>query len=180
MMELKGSKTEQNLMTAFAGESQARNKYTYYASQARKDGYEQIAAIFEETAANEKEHAKLWFKALHGDKIPSTAENLLDAAEGENYEWTDMYAQFAKEAEEEGFAKLAYQFRAVGGIEKTHEERYRRLLKNVEDYRVFERDGKTYWQCRNCGFIFEGPMAPEVCPVCAHPKAFFEIRCENY
>ena len=179
-MELKGSKTEQNLMTAFAGESQARNKYTYYASQARKDGYEQIAAIFEETAANEKEHAKLWFKALHDGKVPGTAANLLDAAEGENYEWTDMYARMAREAEEEGFAKLAFQFRAVGEIEKAHEERYRRLLKNVEDYRVFVRDGKTYWQCRNCGYIFEGPKAPEVCPVCAHPQAFFEIRCENY
>ena len=179
-MELKGSKTEQNLMTAFAGESQARNKYTYYASQARKDGFEQIAAIFEETANNEKEHAKMWFKALHGDKVPGTAENLLDAAQGENYEWTDMYAQFAKEAEEEGFAKLAFQFRAVAGIEKTHEERYRKLLKNVEEYRVFERDGKTYWQCRNCGYIFEGTKAPEVCPVCAHPQSFFEIRCENY
>ena len=161
-MELKGSKTEQNLMTAFAGESQARNKYTYFASQAKKDGFEQIAAIFEETAANEKEHAKLWFKALHGGKIPTTAENLLAAAEGENYEWTDMYAQFAKEAE------------------KGHELRYRTLLKNVEEYRVFERDGKTYWQCRNCGYIFEGPKAPEVCPVCAHPKAFFEIHKANY
>ena len=180
MMELKGSKTEQNLMTAFAGESQARNKYTYYASQARKDGYEQIAAIFEETAANEKEHAKLWFKALHGDKIPSTAENLLDAAEGENYEWTDMYAQFAKEAEEEGFAKLAYQFRAVGGIEKTHEERYRTLLNNVEMNAVFEKAGERMWECRNCGHIVVGKAAPEICPVCNHPRSYFEVREENY
>lgn len=179
-MDLKGSKTEQNLMTAFAGESQARNKYTYYASQARKDGFEQIAAIFEETAGNEKEHAKLWFKELHGGKVPATADNLLDAAEGENYEWTDMYAGFAKVAEEEGFDKLAYQFKAVGEIEKAHEERYRKLLKGVEEYRVFERDGKTYWQCRNCGYIFEDTKAPDVCPVCAHPQSYFEVRAENY
>ena len=180
MMELKGSKTEQNLMTAFAGESQARNKYTYYASQARKDGYEQIAAIFEETAANEKEHAKLWFKALHGDKIPSTAENLLDAAEGENYEWTDMYDGFAKDAEEEGFTELAAQFRAVAAIEKTHEERYRALLNNVEQKAVFEKSGVTVWECRNCGHMVVGTAAPEVCPVCKHPKAYFEVRKENY
>lgn len=179
-MELKGSKTEQNLMTAFAGESQARNKYTYYASKAKKEGYEQIAAIFEETAGNEKEHAKLWFKALHGDEVPSTVENLLDAANGENYEWTDMYAKFAEEAKEEGFVKLAFQFRAVGAIEKEHEERYRKLLSNIEEYRVFEKDGKVFWQCRNCGYIFEGPKAPEVCPVCAHPKAYFEVRKQNY
>lgn len=179
-MELKGSKTEQNLMTAFAGESQARNKYTYYASQAKKDGYEQIMAIFQETAENEKEHAKLWFKALHGDQIPSTLDNLLDAAEGENYEWTEMYAQFAKEAKEEGFTKLAKQFEMVGGIEKEHEERYRKLRQNIEDGVVFARDGKLYWQCRNCGYIVELSKAPLVCPVCAHPQSFFEIRKENY
>jgi len=179
-MELKGSKTEQNLMTAFAGESQARNKYTYYASKAKKDGFEQIAAIFEETANNEKEHAKMWFKALHGGSIPSTAENLLDAALGENYEWTDMYAQFAKEAEEEGFEKLAFQFRAVADIEREHENRYRKLLSNVEDGTVFERDGKLYWQCRNCGYIVEASKAPELCPVCEHPKSFFEIHKANY
>lgn len=179
-MELKGSKTEQNLMTAFAGESQARNKYTYYASQAKKDGYEQIAAIFEETAGNEKEHAKMWFKALHGDKVPGTLDNLLDAAAGENYEWTDMYAKFAEEAKEEGFAKLAFQFSAVAAIEKEHELRYRKLAENIEKYRVFEKDGKVFWQCRNCGYIFEGPEAPQLCPVCAHPKAYFEVRKENY
>lgn len=179
-MELKGSKTEMNLLAAFAGESQARNKYTYYASQAKKDGYEQIAAIFEETANNEKEHAKMWFKALHGDAMPGTIENLKDAAAGEHYEWTDMYEEFAKTAEEEGFKKLAYQFRAVGEIEKHHEERYNTLVKNIEAYRVFRKDGKTYWQCRNCGHIYEGEEAPKVCPVCAHPQSFFEAWKINY
>ena len=179
-MELKGSKTEQNLMTAFAGESQARNKYTYYASKARKDGYEQIAAIFEETAANEKEHAKMWFKELHGGDIPTTAENLLDAAEGENYEWTDMYAEFAKVAHEEGFERIAFLFEGVAAIEKEHEERYRKLLKNVEDKLVFSKDGEAIWICRNCGHIVVGKEAPKVCPVCSHPQSFFELRKENY
>ena len=177
-MELKGSKTEQNLMTAFAGESQARNKYTYFASVARKEGYEQIAAIFEQTANNEKEHAKLWFKAL--GELGNTAQNLLAAAEGENYEWTDMYDKFAKEAEEEGFTRLAYQFRAVAAIEKTHEERYRALLNNVEMQKVFEKAEETMWECRNCGHLVMGKKAPEVCPVCAHPKSYFEVRKENY
>ena len=177
-MELKGSKTEQNLMTAFAGESQARNKYTYFASVARKEGYEQIAAIFEQTANNEKEHAKMWFKAL--GELGNTAQNLLAAAEGENYEWTDMYDTFAKEAEEEGFTRLAYQFRAVAAIEKSHEERYRALLNNVEMQQVFEKAEETMWECRNCGHLVMGKKAPEVCPVCAHPKSFFEVRKENY
>jgi len=177
-MELKGSKTEQNLMTAFAGESQARNKYTYFASVARKEGYEQIAAIFEQTANNEKEHAKMWFKAL--GELGNTAQNLLAAAEGENYEWTDMYDKFAKEAEEEGFTRLAYQFRAVAGIEKSHEERYRALLNNVEMQQVFEKAEETMWECRNCGHLVMGKKAPEVCPVCAHPKSYFEVRKENY
>ncbi|MBR6793089.1 MAG: rubrerythrin family protein [Clostridia bacterium] len=177
-MELKGSKTEQNLMTAFAGESQARNKYTYFASVAKKEGYEQIAAIFQKTADNEKEHAKLWFKALGG--LGDTAANLLAAAEGENYEWTDMYDTFAKEAEEEGFTKLAYQFRAVAAIEKTHEERYRALLNNVEMQKVFEKSEETMWECRNCGHLVMGKKAPELCPVCAHPKSYFEVRKENY
>ena len=177
-MELKGSKTEQNLMTAFAGESQARNKYSYFASVARKEGYEQIAAIFEATANNEKEHAKLWFKAL--GELGDTAANLAAAAAGENYEWTDMYAQFAKDAEEEGFTRLAYQFRAVAAIEKTHEERYRALLSNVEMQQVFEKAEETMWECRNCGHLVIGTKAPEVCPVCAHPKAYFEVRKENY
>ena len=177
-MELKGSKTEQNLMTAFAGESQARNKYTYFASVARKEGYEQIAAIFEQTANNEKEHAKLWFKAL--GELGNTAQNLLAAAEGENYEWTDMYDKFAKEAEEEGFTRLAYQFRAVAAIEKTHEERDRALLNNVEMQQVFEKAEETMWECRNCGHLVMGKKAPEVCPVCAHPKSYFEVRKENY
>ena len=177
-MELKGSKTEQNLMTAFAGESQARNKYTYFASVARKEGYEQIAAIFEQTANNEKEHAKLWFKAL--GELGTTAENLLAAAEGENYEWTDMYDTFAKEAEEEGFTRLAYQFRAVAAIEKSHEERYRALLNNVDMQQVFEKAEETMWECRNCGHLVMGKKAPEVCPVCAHPKSYFEVRKENY
>ncbi len=179
-MELKGSRTEANLMAAFAGESQARNKYTYYASQAKKDGYVQIANIFEETAANEKEHAKLWFKLLHGGSVPGTAENLEDAAAGENYEWTDMYAGFAKEAREEGFEQIAVLFEGVAKIEKEHEERYRKLLANVENGLVFSREGDTIWQCSNCGHIVIGKKAPEVCPVCAHPKAYFQIKAENY
>ena len=179
-MELKGSKTEQNLMAAFAGESQARNKYTYFASKARKDGYEQIAAIFEETANNEKEHAKMWFKELNGGAVPSTVENLKAAADGENYEWTDMYEGFAKTAEEEGFAEIAAKFRGVAAIEKHHEERYRKLLKNVEDAKVFSKDGDAIWVCRNCGHVVVGTKAPEVCPVCAHPQSYFEIKAENY
>ena len=179
-MELKGSKTEQNLMAAFAGESQARNKYTYYASKAKKEGYEQIAAIFEETALNEKEHAKMWFKLLHDDGIPSTLENLADAAAGENYEWTDMYAGFAKTAREEGFTKIAYLFEEVAKIEKEHEERYKKLLGNIEDGIVFSRDGDKIWKCRNCGHICIGKEAPGVCPVCAHPQSYFEIKAENY
>ena len=179
MANLKGTKTEANLMTAFAGESQARNKYTYYASKAKKDGYVQIAQIFEETAANEKEHAKIWFKLLH-DGIPSTPENLADAAAGENYEWTDMYATFAKEAREEGFDHIASLFDEVGKIEKEHEERYRKLLANIEGGLVFSRDGDMIWQCSNCGHIHVGPQAPEVCPVCAHPQAYFQLRAENY
>ena len=179
-MELKGSKTEQNLMTAFAGESQARNKYTYFASKAKKDGYVQIAKIFEETANNEKEHAKLWFKLLCGGEIPDTAENLAAAAEGENYECTDMYQEFAAVAKEEGFARIAYLFSAVGEIEKAHEERYRKLLANVKDGLVFSKVGDTIWECANCGLICVGKKAPEVCPVCAHPKSFFAVRAENY
>ena len=179
-MELKGSKTEKNLMEAFAGESQARNKYTYFASKARKDGYEQIAAIFEETAGNEKEHAKLWFKYLMGGDILSTNENLKLAADGENYEWTDMYEGFAKDAEEEGFTALAAQFRMVAKIERSHEERYRALLKNVEMQKVFEKSEETMWECRNCGHLVMGKNAPQVCPVCAHPQSFFEVRKENY
>ncbi len=179
-MELKGSKTEMNLLAAFAGESQARTKYTYFASKAKKEGYEQIAAIFLETAENEKEHAKLWFKLLNGGEIPPTKENLKVAAEGENYEWTDMYAGFAKTAKEEGFDKIAYLFEAVGKIEKEHEERYLKLLDNVENGLVFSRDGDKIWKCRNCGHICIGKEAPAVCPVCAHPQAFFEIKAENY
>ena len=179
-MELKGSKTEQNLMTAFAGESQARNKYTYYASKAKKDGYEQIAAIFEETANNEKEHAKMWFKELHGGAIPDTMENLLDAAAGENYEWTDMYSEFAKVAKEEGFDRIAYLFDGVAAIEKEHEERYRKLIENIEGGLVFSRDGDKIWKCRNCGHIVIGKDAPKVCPICAHPQSYFEIKAENY
>ena len=179
-MELKGSKTEQNLMTAFAGESQARNKYTYFASKARKDGYEQIAAIFEETANNEKEHAKMWFKLLNGGEISDTATNLKAAADGENYEWTDMYAEFAKIAKEEGFDHIAYLFEEVGKIEKEHEERYLKLLENVKDGKVFEAGEVKIWKCRNCGHIVVGTSAPEVCPVCNHPKSFFEIKAENY
>ena len=179
-MELKGSRTEQNLMTAFAGESQARNKYTYYASKARKDGYEQLAAIFEETANNEKEHAKMWFKELHGGSIPDTMENLLDAAAGENYEWTDMYSEFAKVAKEEGFTRIAYLFEGVAAIEKEHEERYRKLIENIEGGLVFSRDGDKIWKCRNCGHIVIGKEAPKVCPICAHPQSYFEIKAENY
>ena len=177
-MELKGSKTEKNLMAAFAGESQARNKYTYFASVAKKEGYEQIAAIFEATANNEKEHAKLWFKEL--GELGTTAQNLIAAAEGENYEWTDMYDTFAKEAEEEGFKKISAKFRMVAAIEKTHEERYRKLLSNVEMQQVFEKAEETIWECRNCGHLVMGKKAPEVCPVCVHPKSFFEVRKENY
>lgn len=180
MTELKGSKTEQNLMTAFAGESQARNKYTYYASQAKKDGYVQISKIFEETAANEKEHAEIWFKLLHDGKMPDTAANLLDAANGENYEWTDMYNNFAKTAKEEGFDKIAALFEMVAKIEKEHEARYRKLLKNIQDGIVFSREGDMIWQCSNCGHIVIGKKAPEVCPVCTHPKAYFQIKPENY
>ena len=179
-MELKGSRTEANLMAAFAGESQARNKYTYYASKAKKEGYEQIAAIFQETADNEKEHAKMWFKLLHGGAVPTTLENLEDAANGENYEWTDMYAEFAKVAKEEGFARIAYLFEEVGKIEKEHEERYRKLIENVEGGLVFSRDGEKIWKCRNCGHICIGKEAPSVCPVCEHPQSFFEIKAENY
>ena len=179
-MELKGSKTEQNLLSAFAGESQARNKYTYFASKAKKDGYEQIAAIFEETANNEKEHAKMWFKELHNGEVPSTIENLEAAADGENYEWTDMYEEFAKVAEEEGFTAIAKKFRGVAEIEKMHEERYRKLISNMENRLVFSRDGDTIWQCRNCGHIVIGKEAPKVCPVCAHPQSYFEIKKENY
>lgn len=177
-MELKGSKTEQNLLTAFAGESQARNKYTYFASVAKKEGYEQIAAIFEATAANEKEHAKIWFKAL--GELGDTAKNLAAAADGENYEWTDMYERFAKEAEEEGFTKLAAQFKMVGAIEKHHEERFRALLNNIDMQRVFEKSDETIWECRNCGHLVIGKKAPGVCPVCGHPQSFFEVRKENY
>ena len=179
-MELKGSKTEENLKTAFAGESQARNKYTYFASKAKKDGYEQIAAIFEETANNEKEHAKIWFKLLEGGSIKSTPENLKAAAEGENYEWTDMYAEFAKVAKEEGFDRIATLFEGVAAIEKEHEERYRKLIENIEGGLVFSRDDDKIWQCRNCGHIVIGKDAPVVCPVCAHPQAYFEIKKDNY
>lgn len=180
MKELKGTKTEKNLLEAFAGESQARNKYTYYASKAKKDGYEQIAAIFEETANNEKEHAKLWFKYLHNGEIASTMENLKDAAAGENYEWTDMYDRMAKEAEEEGFTEIAARFRGVAAIEKHHEERYRKLLKNIDDKVVFSREGECIWICRNCGHIVIGKSAPKICPVCNHPQSYFELRKENY
>ena len=179
-MELKGSKTEQNLMTAFAGESQARNKYTYYASEARKAGYTVIADIFEETAGNEKEHAKLWFKLLHGDKIPDTATNLLDAAEGENYEWTDMYAGFAKTAKEEGFDRIAYLFEAVGKIEKEHEERYRAILEKLNTETIFVSEEVQVWICTNCGHIHVGKKAPEMCPVCQHPKSYFQKKVNNF
>lgn len=179
MADLKGSKTEKNLETAFAGESMARNKYTYFASKARKDGYVQIANIFEETANNEKEHEKMWFKLLN-DGIGSTAECLLAAAEGENYEWTDMYANFAKEAKEEGFTEIARLFEGVAKVEKEHEDRYRKLLANVEGDMVFSKDGDVVWQCSNCGHICIGKKAPEVCPVCAHPQAYFQVKAENY
>ncbi len=178
--KLKGTQTEKNLMEAFAGESQARNKYSYFASKAKKDGYEQIAAIFEETANNEKEHAKLWFKYLNHGEVPSTEENLKAAADGENYEWTDMYDGFAKTAEEEGFKELAAKFRMVAAIEKHHEERYRQLLKNVNDEVVFSKDEEKIWICRNCGHIVIGKSAPGVCPVCNHPQSFFEVKAENY
>ena len=177
-MKYQGTKTEQNLRTAFAGESQARNKYTYFASVAKKEGFEQIAEIFLKTAENEKEHAKLWFKEL--EELKGTSENLLAAAEGENYEWTDMYDTFAKEAEEEGFTALAYKFRAVAAIEKAHEERYRALLKNAEMQQVFEKAEETMWECRNCGHLVMGKKAPASCPVCAHPQSYFEVRKENY
>ena len=180
MNNLKGTKTEKNLMEAFAGESQARNKYTYYASKARKDGYEQIAAIFEETANNEKEHAKLWFKELHGGEVPTTLDNLKDAASGENYEWTNMYDRMAKEAREEGFTRIAFLFEEVGKIEKEHEERYNALVANIENDRVFKREEKQVWICGNCGHIVIAEKAPEVCPVCDHPKAYFELRKVNY
>jgi len=180
MKELKGTKTEANLMAAFAGESQARNKYTYFASKAKKDGYEQIAAIFEETAQNEKEHAKIWFKLLHNGEIPTTTDNLKDAAAGENFEWTDMYDKMAKEAKEEGFDRIAYLFEAVGKIEKEHEERYLKLLASVKDENVFKKEAPKMWVCRNCGHVHYGEEAPAVCPVCAHPRAYFELRAENY
>ena len=179
-MELKGTKTEKNLLEAFAGESMARNKYTYYASKAKKDGYVQISKIFEETAGNEKEHAELWFKYLHDGKVPSTTENLKDAADGENYEWTDMYDRMAAEAEEEGFKEIAAKFRMVGAIEKEHEERYRKLLANIEQGIVFSREGDCIWQCSNCGHIVIGKKAPEVCPVCDHAQSYFQLKSENY
>ncbi|MGN0838813.1 MAG: rubrerythrin [Pyramidobacter sp.] len=180
MENIKGTQTEKNLQTAFAGESQARNKYTYFASKARKEGYEQIAAIFEETANNEKEHAKIWFKLLNGGDIAGTAENLKAAAAGENYEWTDMYDGFAKTAEKEGFPRIAKLFEMVGAIEKEHEARYLKLLENVKDGLVFSRDGDAIWQCRNCGHIVVGKKAPEVCPVCAHAKSYFQLQAKNY
>ena len=179
-MDIKGTKTEKNLLAAFAGESQARNKYSYYASQAKKDGYVQIANIFEETAGNEKEHAKMWFKLLHGGSVPSTVENLKDAAEGENYELTDMYEGFAKDAEEEGFTQIAAMFRGVAKIEKEHEERYRALLANIENGVVFEKDEVVVWKCLNCGQIHVGNKAPNVCPVCSHPQSYFELQAKNY
>ena len=180
MKDLKGTKTEKNLETAFAGESMARNKYSFYASKAKKDGFEQIAALFEETAQNEKEHAKMWFKYLHGGNIGTTSENLEDAAAGENYEWTDMYATMAKEAREEGFTEIAAKFELVAAIEKHHEERYRKLLENIEEGIVFSRDGDRIWKCRNCGHIVIGLKAPQVCPTCNHPQSYFEINAENY
>ena len=179
-MNLKGTKTEANLQAAFAGESQARNKYTYYASKAKKEGYEQIAQLFIETANNEKEHAKIWFKLLHDGGVPSTIENLKDAADGENFEWTDMYAKMAEDAREEGFNHIAFLFESVGKIEKEHEERYKKLLANIEDGIVFSRDGDTIWQCANCGHIHIGKKAPNICPVCEHPKSYFQILAQNY
>ncbi len=178
--QLKGTKTEANLMTAFAGESQAHTKYLYYASKARKDGYVQIGDLFEDTAKNEKEHAKIWFKYLHGGAVPATEQNLMDAASGENYEWTDMYARMARDAREEGFTEIAALFDQVAAIEKTHEERYRKLLSNIQGGLVFSRDGDRIWECVNCGHIVIGPSAPELCPVCKHSKAYFELRAENY
>ncbi len=180
MKELKGTRTEANLQAAFAGESMARNKYTYYASKARKDGYEQIARLFEETANNEKEHAKIWFKLLHGGEVPGTEQNLSDAADGENYEWTDMYARMAEEAKAEGFDQISELFSRVAKIEKSHEERYRKLLSNIQDGLVFSRDGDVVWICANCGHIVVGKKAPELCAVCKHPRSFFELRAENY
>lgn len=180
MKELKGSRTEANLMAAFAGESQARNKYTYYTSKAKKDGYVQIAQIFEETAANEKEHAKIWFKLLHGGQVPETLDNLQDAAGGEHFEWTDMYREFAEQATEEGFDQIAYLFQEVGKIEKMHEERFRKLISNIEGNCVFSKDGDTIWECANCGHIHIGKRAPEICPVCSHPQAYFQVKAENY
>ena len=179
-MELKGSKTEANLMAAFAGESQARNKYTYYASKAKKEGYEQIAAIFEETANNEKEHAKMWFKQLHGGDVPSTIDNLKDAANGENYEWTEMYEEFAKTAEEEGFTEIARLFRGVGEIEKHHEERYLKLIDNIDNNLVFKKDEEVVWICRNCGHVYYGKEAPLVCPICNHKQSYMEMKADNY
>ena len=179
-MNLKGSKTEKNLLEAFAGESMARNKYTYYASKAKKDGFEQIAKIFEETANNEKEHAKIWFKYLHDGAVPGTEDNLKDAADGENFEWTDMYARMAKEAREEGFIEIARKFEMVAAIEREHEERYRKLLNNIKEGLVFSRDGDRIWQCSNCGHIVIGKKAPQICPVCDHPQSFFELKAENY
>ncbi len=179
-MEFKGSRTEANLMAAFSGESQARNKYTYYASKAIKDGYNQIAAIFEETANNEKEHAKLWFKLLHDGAVPDTATNLKDAADGENFEWTNMYAEFAKQAEDEGFDKISAMFSGVALIEKEHEERYRKLLANLNEGKVFDREESHTWQCSNCGHIVNGKNAPDICPVCDHPRAYFQIKASNY
>ena len=179
-MNFKGSKTEKNLMEAFAGESMARNKYTYYASKAKKDGYEQIAQIFTETAANEQEHAKIWFKYLHDGEVPCTEANLKDAADGENFEWTDMYSRMAKEAREEGFTEIAAKFEMVAAIEKEHEERYRKLLNNIKEGIVFSRDGDRIWQCSNCGHIVIGPKAPQICPVCNHPQSFFQMKAENY
>ena len=180
MKELKGTKTEKNLQEAFAGESMARNKYSYFASKAKKDGYVQIAAIFEETAANEKEHAKMWYKLLNGGKVSDTEKNLEDAATGENFEWTDMYARMAKEAREEGFDEIAEKFEGVAAIEKEHEERYRKLLKNIRDKKVFSKDGDVIWQCANCGHIVIGRQAPEECPVCNHPQSYFQVKAENY
>ena len=180
MKDLKGTKTEANLMAAFAGESQARNKYTYYASKAKKEGYEQIAAIFEETAGNEKEHAKMWFKLLHEGEVPDTITNLMDAANGENYEWTEMYETFAKEAEEEGFSDVARLFKGVAAIEKKHEERYRRLLENIKGETVFKKEESVVWVCRNCGHVHVGKVAPKVCPVCNHPQSYFEMKSTNY
>ena len=180
MSKYAGTQTEKNLMAAFSGESEARNKYTYFASKAKKEGYEQIAALFLKTADNEKEHAKLWFKELHGGEVPSTEENLLDAANGENYEWTEMYDEFAKVAKEEGFAAIARKFELVAAVEKNHEERYLKLLKNIENEEVFKKEESTVWVCRNCGHVHVGKFAPKVCPTCDHPQAYFELRSENY